>query len=113
MLIVMHLAQVFSMFVFLHPSNKKTSSNLTKMIIKGLLIFIGVVYLAATISFCTMCYIYADDWDMFQAKGEIVQFDKGVYLDEVTFHWFEIELCAIPSKIVYYMIAYYFFLKHR
>ena len=83
------------------------------MVIKILLLVIGSIYVIATFVFCTLCYLYHDNWDMFQAKGEIEQFDEGNYLDEVTYHWFEIEFVAIPSKIVYYLIAYYFFLKHR
>lgn len=50
---------------------------------------------------------------MFQGKDEITQFENGKYLDAVTFHWFEIELIAMPAKIIFYLVAYYFFLKHR
>ena len=86
---------------------------MTKVVIKILLLAIGAIYVITTFAFITMCLINYDDWDMFQAKDEIVQFEEGIYLDAVTFHWFEIELCAMPSKIGYYFISYYFFLKHR
>ena len=83
------------------------------MIIKILLVIIGLIYFMATITFCTMCMNHFYDWDLFQTKDEIIQFGEGNYIDEVTYHWFEIELVAIPSKIGYYLVAYYFFLKHR
>ena len=83
------------------------------MITKILILVFGIIYLLSTFAFITLCYLHHDDWDMFQNKGEIVQFEEGNYLNGVTFHWFEIEFVAIPSKIVYYLISYYFFLKHR
>jgi len=99
--------------VLLHPENKKTASKRTKMITKILILVIGTIYVLSTFAFITLCYLHHDDWDMFQNKGEIVQFEEGNYLNGVTYHWFEIELVAIPSKIVYYLISYYFILKHR
>ena len=32
---------------------------------------------------------------------------------ELTFHWFEIELLAIPATLFYYYVAQKFFLLHR
>ena len=32
---------------------------------------------------------------------------------ELTFHWFEIELLAIPATLIYYMVAQKFFMIHR
>lgn len=32
---------------------------------------------------------------------------------ELTFHWFEIELVAIPATLIYYYVAHKFFLLHR
>ena len=60
-----------------------------------------------------MCFTHKDDWDLFQAKGEFMQFSDGKYLDEVTYHWFEIELSSFGASIIYYVVAYYFFRKHR
>lgn len=59
-----------------------------------------------------MCVRHSDDWDLFKAKGEFDLFVEGKYLHQVTFHWYEIELVAIFSKIVYYIISYQFFQMH-
>ena len=113
MLCLKHLTQILCIIVFLHPKNRKTSPWRTRLILRVCLGIFSFLYVVSTIVFTVICIINFEDWDLFQAKEEIIQFNEGKYLDEVTFHWFEIELSSIPVLLAYYVIAYHFFLLHR
>ena len=74
---------------------------------------LGSMYASSLLAFIIMCANHYGTWDLFQAKGEFEQFIKGRYLHQITFHWYEIELVSIASKVLYSIISYHFFLNHR
>lgn len=113
MLILMHLSQLGLIVTLLHPRNRRQSSSEEKRIFQRWFLGLCVLLLVTGVTFTTLCFCNRTEWDIFTHQTDISLLSTGKFELYFTYQWFEIELFAMPSQMLYYYFAYRYYLVHR